>query len=318
MLHFGRDIDTTVREYYRYVASRVNIGGRHVVSPDAGYLLSPETCARIAAECRNVVAIKYSVPREMYAELTEMTRDSLIVSTASEAEWLDNIIELGWRLYLCSIPPILFQTRTDRRMQQYTELAFQGRLEEAPQGPRQPRARQAGAGALASARHPHAQQKYWQELLGQVGGPVRRPLLPLAGSERAAIRLAFEQKRPGGSTGSSVREHMKGELKVAMVGFGAIGRSLATLIREQLPQVSLIGVAKRSPPGESDRAAVQAATQFVDTPAALAELPADLVIECAGHQALAAFAPVLLGAGARDADRLGGRPGRPGTRGRAA
>jgi 4-hydroxy-tetrahydrodipicolinate synthase len=191
MLHFGRDIDTTAQEYYRHIASHVNIGVVMWSHPDAGYLLSPETCARIAAECRNVVAIKYSVPREMYAELTEMTRGTLIVSTASEAEWLDNIIELGWRLYLCSIPPILFQTKTDRRMQQYTDLAFQGRLEEA----RKVRdslnpVRQ----ALAASRPPgtpHAQQKFWQELLGQVGGPVRRPLLQLTEPERAEIRGAF-------------------------------------------------------------------------------------------------------------------------------
>ena len=68
----------------------------------------------------------------MYAELTEMTRDCLIVSTSSETEWLDNIIELERRLY-------------------------------------------------------------WQELLGQVGGPVRRPLLQLTESERATIRRAFAQ-----------------------------------------------------------------------------------------------------------------------------
>jgi 4-hydroxy-tetrahydrodipicolinate synthase len=199
MLHFGHNIDTTVREYYRHIASQINIGVVMWSHPDAGYLLSPETCARIAAECRNVVAIKYSVPREMYAELTHMTRDSLIVSTASEAEWLDNIIELGWRLYLCSVPPILLQTKTDRRMQQYTELAFQGRFEEA----RRVRdsldpVRQALAGSRAPGT-PHAQQKYWQELLGQVGGPVRRPLLPLAESERATIRRAFEQSGVGGS-----------------------------------------------------------------------------------------------------------------------
>lgn len=87
---------------------------------------------------------------------------------------------------------------------------------------------------------------------------------------------------------------MSGGCKVAMVGFGAIGRSLAAIIRERLPDVSVIGVAKRSPPSESDRACVHPATRFVDTPAALARLPADLVIECAGHQALAAFAPALL------------------------
>jgi 4-hydroxy-tetrahydrodipicolinate synthase len=193
VLHFGHDIDSTVREYYRYIASQVNIAVVMWSHPDAGYVLSPETCARIAAECRNVVAIKYSVPRELYAELTEMTRGSLIVSTASEAEWLDNIIELGWRLYLCSIPPILLQTKRDRRMQQYTELAFQGRFTEARKvrDSLEP-VRQALAGSRPPGT-PHAQQKYWQELLGQVGGPVRRPLLPLTDSERTTIRRAFEQ-----------------------------------------------------------------------------------------------------------------------------
>lgn len=87
---------------------------------------------------------------------------------------------------------------------------------------------------------------------------------------------------------------MSGELKVALVGLGAIGRSLAALIQDQMPHVSLIGVAKRSPPSERDRAAVHTTTKFVDTPEELAQLPADVVIECAGHQALAAFAPAVL------------------------
>lgn len=193
MLHFGKDIDSTVREYYRHIASQVNLGVVMWSHPDAGYVLSPETCAAIAAECRNVVAIKYSVPREMYARLSRMASEYLIVSTSSETEWLDNIIELGWRLYLCSIPPILYQTRTDRRMHQYTQLAFQGRFEEA----RRVRdsldpVRKAIADSRAPGT-PHAQQKYWQELLGQAGGPVRRPLLQLSESERAVIRHAFGQ-----------------------------------------------------------------------------------------------------------------------------
>lgn len=87
---------------------------------------------------------------------------------------------------------------------------------------------------------------------------------------------------------------MSDTLKVAILGFGAIGRSLAALIQEQLPQISLIGIAKRSAPTDRDRASVPADTPFVDTPAALADLAADVVIECAGHQALAVFGPVLL------------------------
>src|SRR6516164_2039074 len=92
--------------------------------------MSPELCARIA-ELPNIVAIKYSVPRDMYARLTRLAGDKLIVSTASEEEWLDNIVELGWRLYLCSSPPYLFQTKVDRRMREYTDLAFAGEVAKA-------------------------------------------------------------------------------------------------------------------------------------------------------------------------------------------
>lgn len=49
--------------------------------------------------------------------------------------------------------------------------------------------------ALKSTRppgKPQAHQKYWQELLGQAGGPVRRPMLDLTEEERAATRAAFE------------------------------------------------------------------------------------------------------------------------------
>jgi 4-hydroxy-tetrahydrodipicolinate synthase len=126
MLHFGHEVDSTVYEYYRYLSTQLNIGIAMWSHPDAGYVMSPELCARIAADCPNVVAIKYSVPRDMYARLSRMTTGKLIVSTSSEDEWLDNIIELGWKLYLCSIPPILYQTARDRRIRSYTDMAFNG------------------------------------------------------------------------------------------------------------------------------------------------------------------------------------------------
>ena len=39
---------------------------------------------------------------------------------------------------------------------------------------------------------PQAFGKYWQELLGQVGGRVRPPMLELTDAEKATIREAFE------------------------------------------------------------------------------------------------------------------------------
>ena len=42
------------------------------------------------------------------------------------------------------------------------------------------------------ADKPTAFGKYWQELLGQVGGRVRPPMLELTESEKETIRDAFE------------------------------------------------------------------------------------------------------------------------------
>jgi 4-hydroxy-tetrahydrodipicolinate synthase len=193
LLYFGAHTDDTIVEYYRYLARQVDLG---VVlwnqPPDCGYLLRPDLCLHLAREIPNVVAIKYSVPRETYAELTRLAGDELIVSTSSEADWLDNIVELGWRVYLCSTPPLLLQSAVDRRLHHYTELALAGQVDEARQvsATLEP-ARQ----ALAASRPPGkaaAHQKYWQELLGQAGGPVRRPYLELTEAEKAATRTAFD------------------------------------------------------------------------------------------------------------------------------
>jgi Dihydrodipicolinate synthase/N-acetylneuraminate lyase len=191
VLHFFRAQDETLLNYYKTIASKVDIGMALWSHPDSGYLMSPELCNRLA-DIETVVAIKYSVPREMYKRLTELAGDRILVSTASEEEWLQNVIELGWQLYLCSSPPYTMQTRVDRRIRDYTDLAFAGRHEEA-------RALSASLQPVRDAfrrtrppEKPHAHQKYWQELLGQVGGRVRAPLLELTEDEKRAIRDAFE------------------------------------------------------------------------------------------------------------------------------
>ena len=191
LLYFGTHTPDTLFEYYRAVSDQVDIGiALWNQPPDCGYLLEPEVALRLA-ELPNVVAVKYSVPREAYARLTRMAGDKLIVSTSSEQEWLDNIVELGWQVYLCSTPPYLLQTAADRRMHEYTSLAFQGNVAAA-------RAVRDSLDpvrhALKSTRPPGkaaAHQKYWQELLGQAGGARTAPLLALTEPEKAATRAAF-------------------------------------------------------------------------------------------------------------------------------
>ena len=190
VLHFGADTDETIYEYYRYLSEQLDIGIALWNHPDCGYVMSPELCARIA-ELPNIVAIKYSVDRALYKRLTEMAGDKIIVSTASEEEWLDNVIELGWRLYLCSTPPFLLQTAVDQRINGYTQLAFEGKHAEARalRDSLNP-ARQAFKQSRPKGK-PQAHSKYWMELLGQTGGPVRRPLLPLTEAEKQATREAL-------------------------------------------------------------------------------------------------------------------------------
>ncbi|WP_425089769.1 dihydrodipicolinate synthase family protein [Stappia sp.] len=191
MLHFVTDPDETVYQYYKAICESVNIGIAMWSHPDSGYLMSPELCARVA-ELPNIVAIKYSVPRPMYTKLTEMVGDTILVSTASEEEWLDNILELGWQLYLCSSPPYLLQTANDRRMHDYTQAAFAGDAARAREISKSlDPVRKALKGTRPGGK-PQAHQKYWQELLGQVGGPVRPPLLQLTKDEKAATKAAFE------------------------------------------------------------------------------------------------------------------------------
>ena len=191
-LHFQTARDETLLGYYRDIAARVDIGIALWSHPDSGYLMSPELCNRLA-DIETVVAIKYSVPRPMYSELTALASDRIQVSTASEDEWLDNILELDWRLYLCSSPPFLLQTATDRRMHDYTRAAFEGRVDDARSISDSLEPVRAALKGTRPAEKPHAHQKYWQELLGQVGGRVRGPLLELTEAEKRATREAFEQ-----------------------------------------------------------------------------------------------------------------------------
>ena len=186
-LHFHTERDEALVGYYRTIAEQVDIGIALWSHPDSGYLMSPDLCSRLA-DIETVVAIKYSVPRPMYSELTALASDRIQVSTASEVEWLDNVLELDWRL-----PPFLLQTASDRRMHGYTQAAFAGRADEARSISASLEPVRAALRDTRPPDKPHAHQKYWQELLGQVGGRVRAPLLELTEEEKRATREAFEE-----------------------------------------------------------------------------------------------------------------------------
>lgn len=191
VLSFVHDRGEVLYQYYKTFCDRLNIGIAMWSHPDSGYLMQPEECARIA-ELPNIVAIKYSVPREMYVRLSQMVGDQIQVSTSAEDDWLDNVEELGWRLYLCSSPPYHLQTANDKRMDEYTRLAFAGDFEAARRVRDSLNPVREAMLRSKPADKPQAFGKYWQELLGQVGGCVRPPMLELSEAEKATIKVAFE------------------------------------------------------------------------------------------------------------------------------
>ena len=191
MLSFCHDRDDVLYNYYKYICDRLDIGIAMWSHPDSGYLMEPETCARIA-DLPNIMGIKYSVPREMYARLTELAGDKILVSTSLEDDWLSNIEELGWQVYLCSSPPYQLQTAKDLRMREYTDLAFAGRFDAARRVRDSLDPVRHAIRSTKPAGKPTAHGKYWQSLLGQVGGRVRHPMLELSEAEKAATQAAFE------------------------------------------------------------------------------------------------------------------------------
>ncbi|MFC6588999.1 dihydrodipicolinate synthase family protein, partial [Sulfitobacter pacificus] len=80
----------------------------------------------------------------------------------------------------------------DKRMHEYTQLAFEGKFDAARKVRDSLNPVRAAMARSRPAGKPTAFGKYWQELLGQVGGPVRAPMLDLTDQEKAAVRAAFE------------------------------------------------------------------------------------------------------------------------------
>lgn len=83
---------------------------------------------------------------------------------------------------------------------------------------------------------------------------------------------------------------------VAIIGYGAIGRVLADQILASPTSPRLVAVALRSGREEA-RCAFPPDVTLVDDPEAMAALRPEMVVECAGQEALAAYAPKLLAEG---------------------
>ena len=196
VLHFlqraGRDAATSTTET---ISEQVDIGIAMWSHPDSGYLMSPELCARIA-ELPNIVAIKYSVPREMYVRADAACRRQ----ADRQHRVRGGVVRQHRRARLAALSLLVaalpvYQTKVDRRMRDYTDLAFKGEVATRQGDPRQPQPGARGVPAHAAGREiPRA----FEILAGAARPgrrPVRPPMLELTDAEKEATRRAFETLR---------------------------------------------------------------------------------------------------------------------------
>lgn len=85
-------------------------------------------------------------------------------------------------------------------------------------------------------------------------------------------------------------------LRIALIGYGAMGRSIAGLLRQKSHQARIVAVVRRNPSSPPDDPLPEDAVAATSMEHLWSAQP-DLVVECAGHSALRQFGPAVLQSG---------------------
>lgn len=188
--------DEAILDFYRYVCERIDIGVV-LFNTEATYPISAALAKRLA-EIPNICAFKQGVPKiSSTIALRAAVGEQLEISVADEAPWVYNIGVMGdrWLLNYC---PHLYQVPGYLPVNDYTRAAMAGDFNKAMEISRSLNPLRTvlskwipGYGT-ASGRVPAAEQKYWMELLGMKGGPVRTPCAELTAEQKERLRADLE------------------------------------------------------------------------------------------------------------------------------
>ena len=188
--------DDAIYDFYRYVCERIDIGVV-LFNTEATYPIRVPLAKRLA-KIPNICAFKQGVSKiGATIALREAIGDELEISVADEAPWVFNIGVMGdrWLLNYC---PHLYQVPGYLPVNEYTAAARAGDYNRAVEIARSLNPLRAvlskwipGYGA-AGGRVPAAEQKYWIELLGMKGGPVRAPCSELSDERKREMRADLE------------------------------------------------------------------------------------------------------------------------------
>jgi len=188
--------DDAVYEYYRFIAERIDIG-IVLFNTESTYPISKRLAVRLA-EIPNICGFKQGVSKpQPTIGLRQALGEKVEVSVADETPWLFNLSVMGdrWLLNYC---PHLYQVPGYLPVNDYTRAARAGDMNTATEICRSLNPLRAvlekwipGYGN-AGARMAIAEQKYWMELVGMVGGPVRPPCSEMTEESKRQMRADLE------------------------------------------------------------------------------------------------------------------------------
>jgi 4-hydroxy-tetrahydrodipicolinate synthase len=187
----------SVRAWYEALAAASPLPMFLFNTTYAGYSLSPELIAELA-DLENVCGIKNPQGMEHLLRVQALAGDRIVVTDASERDWLELHVEHGFQALMSTPALALYQRPGDLPVFKYTRLASAGDLDGAQEisarlGPaRDAFDRWMREPWLGRRAIPIAQLKAWLALLGVPHGPVRPPLVPLARGEESALRRDLE------------------------------------------------------------------------------------------------------------------------------
>jgi 4-hydroxy-tetrahydrodipicolinate synthase len=186
-----------VRHWYERLAAATDLPMFLFNTTYSGYALSPEQIAQLA-ELAPVCGIKNPQGRDHLLRTQELAGDRIVVTDASERDWLELHLEHGFRALMSTPALALYQRAGQTPIRDYTRAADAGDIERAHEmSARLDPARDAfdrwmRAPWLERRVIPIAQLKAWLGLMGLPQGPVRPPLMPLTPQEEAELRRDLE------------------------------------------------------------------------------------------------------------------------------
>lgn len=187
--------DDAVYDYYKFVSERVDIG-ICLFNTNQGHPISAKLAQRLAT-IPNICGYKQGVSGMAAAtSLRDSVGKQIEVSVAEEAPWLYNIAICGdhWLLNYC---PHLYQVPGYLPVRDYTLAAQAGDMNKAVEicksiNPLRSVLAKWIPGYGSASRMAIAEQKFWMECVGMVGGPVRTPCAEMSEENKKQMRADLE------------------------------------------------------------------------------------------------------------------------------